>query len=190
MFTEDPDLARSILLYFDDCIIGATSFADLKKKLGLFLQQITKLWLKVNPAKCEIGLRCLKWLGHTVSEKGIQPNKDRVAVLDNWPEPKTLGEIRAVHGLLSYFRKFIRNFAARSQHIQSLLKAEGVIHWTAECQREFEDLRAELKKQPLLGHPDFTENLQPFVVTVDTSSLGTGSVLLQVQKVENLESKA
>ena len=188
MYTENPDLARSILLYFDDCIIGATSFADLKKKLTLFLKQIADLGLKINPAKCEIGLRCLKWLGHTVSEKGIQPDKDRVAVLDNWPEPKTLGEIRAVHGLLSYFRKFIRNFAARSQYIRGLLKAEGVIHWTVECQKEFEDLRAELKKQPILGHPDFTKNAQPFVVTVDTSSLGTGSVLSQVQKVKNPES--
>jgi hypothetical protein len=185
MYAEDPELSQAILLYFDDCIIGATSFADLKNKLDLFLTQIKRLGLKVNPAKCEIGLRRLKWLGHTVSEKGIQPDKDRVAVLDNWPEPKTLGEIRAVHGLLSYFRKFIRNFAARSQHIRGLLKAEGVIKWTAECQREFEDLRAELKKQPLLGHPDFTENAQPFVVTVDTSSLGTGSVLSQTQMVQN-----
>ena len=51
MFTSDPDLASSILLYFNNCIIGATSFPDLKRKLDLFLTQIEKLGLKVNPAK-------------------------------------------------------------------------------------------------------------------------------------------
>ena len=88
-----------------------------------------------------------------------------------------------------FFCKFFRNFAARSQNIRGLLKSEGVINWPNECQLEFEDLQAELKKHPLLGHPDFTENSQPFIVTVDTSSLGTGSILSQIQKVENPESK-
>ena len=189
LFEKDKELSKAILLYFDDCIIPGTSFEDLKQKLDLFLKTITELGLKVNPAKCEIGSRELKWLGHTVSEKGIRPDQDRVQTLENWPPPKNLGEVRAVHGLLSYFRKFIRNFAARSQHIRAQLKKEGLVDWDINCQKEFLDLKNELLQKPLLGHPDFSDESKPFVITVDTSSLGTGSVLSQTQIVEHPVSK-
>ena len=180
LLARDKDLSKSILSYFDDSIIGAYSVEDLMKKLEHFLIVIQELGLKINPAKCHVGRRHLKWLGHYVSETGISPDKDRVACLDSWPPPTTPTEVRSLYGLFSYFRKFLRNMSSRSYHISELQKQENPV-WTKECQQEFEELRENLKKSPLLGHPDFSSSSQPFILTVDTSKYGTGAVLSQKQ---------
>ena len=88
-------------------------------------------------------MRELVWLGHRISEKGIRPDMDRVSVLENWRTPTCLYESRAVHGLASYFRKFIRNFAIKTANIRHSLKskviAEHGFQWTQKCQEEFKN---------------------------------------------------
>ena len=51
---KNVDLASSILMYFDDVIIGAHSFDDLVAKLDLFVSEIKALGLRLAPKKCKI----------------------------------------------------------------------------------------------------------------------------------------
>ena len=73
---KNPDLSKSILMYFDDAIVGGTSFEDLMAKLELFISQIEELGLRIGLKKCRIGSRELVWLGHRISERGIRPDID------------------------------------------------------------------------------------------------------------------
>ena len=52
MHDSDPELAKTILLYFDDCLLAAETFDELIAKLELFLATIEKIGLKVQPRKC------------------------------------------------------------------------------------------------------------------------------------------
>jgi hypothetical protein len=178
---RDPQLGQTILMYFDDAVMGASTFQELLVKLTLFLDEVISLKLKVKPSKCAIGYQKLKWLGHMISEGGIQPDPDLVRTVKEWPAPNSLKEVRALHGTLSYFRKFIRNFSARCHHIRTLMKKNpgDKIEWTPEMQKELTDLANELTRSPILGHPDFTEDANPFIITCDTSGKGIGSTLSQ-----------
>ena len=187
---KNPDLSKSILMYFDDAIVGGTSFEDLMAKLELFINQIEELGLRIGPKKCRIGARELVWLGHRISERGIRPDIDRVKTLNDWPTPKNTSEVKAIHGLASYFRKFIRNFAARTANIRGLMKTKNQdpkdkFNWTKECQDEFKDLVDELTGPNILGHPDFDPKSEPFILSCDTSKLGVGCILSQFQKIKD-----
>ena len=46
--------------------------------------------------------------------------------------------------------------------------------WTAECTQAFETLKDKLTTASVLGYPDFIE---PFILEVDSSSEGIGSLI-------------
>lgn len=184
----DPEAAERILLYFDDCLITATTFEELQKSVEVFIQAIEAVGMKLNLAKCQIGARSVIWLGHRITETGVYPDQDRVAAMKNIPNPKTYSEVARLHGAMSALRKFVRNFAHRTRHIRALLKKKPnqpknePIHWTAECQQEKDDILSVLTSDPVLGHPNFADDAEPFIVTVDTSRHGIGCTLSQRQQ--------
>ena len=192
LFEKNPELSKSILMYFDDAILGGTSFEDLIAKLELFITQIEELGLRIGPKKCKIGCRELTWLGHRISERGIRPDQDRVQTLIDWPEPTNASEVKAIHGLASYFRKFIREFSAKTCNMRELMKTKNnhkTFAWTAAHKAEFKQLIEELTGPNILGHPDFSEEAEPFILSVDTSKLGVGAILSQYQTLKSESGK-
>ena len=104
MLDKDPTMAQTILLYFDDAILGGHSFEELLAKLELFLSTVEELGLKIQPKKCTIGAKQLKWLGHTITKDGIQPDPDMVRTIKDWDPPHdstTLGAL--VQGVQDHF---------------------------------------------------------------------------------------
>ena len=55
--------------------------------------------------------------------------------------------------------------------------------WTKEFQEEYEDIIEAASKDPLLRHPDFLEDANPFIITVVSSGTGTGATLTQEQTI-------
>ena len=199
MHEADPELAKTVLLYFDDCLLVAETFEELLAKLELFLATIEKIGLRVQPRKCLFCKQRIKWLGHVLTEEGIQPDPDRIKPLIEWETPQTIGDVRSLHGLLGTMRKFIKNFADKTKHIRKHLKPKDpdvnnkklkknknqLIQWDKESQEELDHLVKLLTSAPILGHPDFSKDARPFIVTVDTSSTGIGATLSQEQKEES-----
>ena len=195
MLEKDPTMAQTILLYFDDAILGGHSFEELLTKLDLFLSTVEELGLKIQPKKCTIGAKELKWLGHTITEEGIQPDPQMVRTIKDWDPPHDSTTLGALVGALNYFRKFIRNYAKKTETISGLVKKTGKYQkgrpvplgepWSKKHQEELDSLLDELLKPPILMHPDFGPNSGPFIISVDTSSHGVGMSLSQEQLVLN-----
>ena len=195
MMEKDPVMAQTILLYFDDAILGGHSFEELLLKLELFLETVEELGLRIQPRKCTIGAKQLKWLGHTISEEGIQPDPDMVRTIKDWDPPHDSTTLGALVGALNYFRKFIRNYSAKVKAISDLVKKTGKYKkgrpvplgepWAQKHQDELDNIIGILLKPPILMHPDFGPNSGPFIISVDTSSHGVGMSLSQEQLVWN-----
>ena len=195
MMEKDPTMAQTILLYFDDAILGGHSFEELLLKLDLFLKTVQELGLKIQPKKCTIGAKELKWLGHTITDEGIKPDSKMVETIKNWDPPTDSRELGALTGALNYFRKFLRNYSKRVKNISELVKKTGKYQkgrpvplaepWSSKHQVELDDIISELLKPPILMHPDFSPSHGPFIISVDTSSHGVGMSLSQEQLVWN-----
>ena len=61
----------------------------------------------------------------------------------------------------------------------ALMKKDVTYEWTAQCQSVFEELKKLLTTSPILAFPDFSKG---FMLATDTSGVGLGAVLSQVQE--------
>ena len=178
-------LSQQILIYFDDCLLCAETFEEFLQLLELFLSVLRKMNLKVNPNKCQLGLPSIKWLGHEVSNDGIRPAQELTQTIINWPSPKNITELRALFGTFSYYRRFIPRFAERTTQMRKLLQNNVDFKWTEKQEKEMDDLKEALCSKPILGHPDFTKQANPFILYVDSSKTGVGAVIAQKQVIEH-----
>ena len=188
---KDPIRGPTYLIYFDDVCFGAPTIEELTIKMQLFLEAVEELGLKIQPKKCSFGVKKLKWLGHMVSQEGLQIDPSIIEPLTKWKTPQTIKEVRGIHGVLSHFRKFVRNFAHETVNIRKCLKGntDYTINWTDKCQEELQRVTQLLKNAPILKHPDFSEKAGPFELSIDTSKYGIGSELAQYQLIYNPETK-
>ena len=91
----------------------------------------------------------------------------KVEVLQNWPTPKTLTDVRSFMGLLQLFRRFIKDFGKIANPLTNFTK-EGVgIHkWDIKCDEAFKSLKRGIKNALILVSPD---RKKPFVGHIDNS---------------------
>ena len=120
----------------------------------------------------------MHYLGYLVGGI-IEPDPQKIiTAVNNFKQPTTKTEVRAFHGLASYYRKFVSNFATLAAPLTELLKKgqpERIV-WTDECEKAFRELKSALTTEPVLKAPDFS---RPFIVQTDASDKGIGAVLSQ-----------
>ena len=65
------------LTYIDDVIVFSALFEQHLTHLRAFLDRIAKAGLRLKTAKCQFVQRQVKYLGHVVSEQGIEPDPQK-----------------------------------------------------------------------------------------------------------------
>ena len=60
---------------------------------------------------CHFFMKKIQYLGHILSTKGIKPLPSKTKAIKNMHPPKMPKQVCAFLGLVSYYRKFIKNFA-------------------------------------------------------------------------------
>jgi hypothetical protein len=76
-----------VLVYMDDVIVFAKTYEEMEARLLKVLDRLQDCGLKVSPEKCQLFCRSVKYLGHIVSEAGIQTDPEKVSAVTNWPRP-------------------------------------------------------------------------------------------------------
>ena len=73
------------IIYLDDIIIFSKAPKEHLHCLRLVFKKISEAGLKLKPSKCEFFKTRLEYLGHIVSEQGIETNPKKVQVI--WDRP-------------------------------------------------------------------------------------------------------
>lgn len=108
-----------------------------------------------------------------ITGNGVGTDSSKVATMLEWPQPKTIKELRGFLGLTGYYKRFIKKYAQLSKPLTSLLK-KGTFEWSEEETEAFQKLKKVMTSAPLLALPDFSK---PFIVEVDACGTGVGAVL-------------
>ncbi|KAJ0938220.1 putative nucleotidyltransferase, Ribonuclease H [Helianthus annuus] len=175
-----PYLDKFVIVFIDDILIYSKNQADHEKHLRCILKLLHHEQLYAKFSKCEFWLRDVQFLGHVVSERGIQVDPAKVEAVMNWQEPKTPTEIRSFLGLAGYYRRFIENFSRIAAPLTSLTRKKIKFDWGPKQQESFDILKKKLSNAPVLTLPD---GIEEFVVYCDASHTGMGCVLMQRGKV-------
>jgi len=83
-------------------------------------------------------------------------------------------------GFHGYYRGFIPKYSALTNWMNSLKKVEKFV-WTEDMEKDFLELKAEFSAGRIQAYPDFDSD-EPFILTMDWSSLNIAGVLSQKQE--------
>ena len=164
------------MVYLDDVIVYSKSIEKHLANLRSVFDRFRKKGLKLKPKKCHFCKLEVLYLGHVVGRDGIKPNQNKVDVVKTYPVPRNCNEVRSFVALISYYRRFIKDFASIASPLNNLLKKGVNFQWADICQVAFERLRNSLLKSPILSYPNFKER---FCLYTDASNTGLGAILAQ-----------
>jgi hypothetical protein len=99
-----PELDKFVVVFIDDIRVYSKNEAEQSKHLHTILQRLREHCLYAKLSKCDFWLKEIKFLGHTISEGGIDVNPDKVQEVMNWKPPTTVHQIRSFLGLAGYYR--------------------------------------------------------------------------------------
>lgn len=182
---------RICLVYLDDVIVFSKTFEEHLTRLGQVFQKCREAGLKLSPKKCTFCAKRVKYVGHIVSQDGIEPDPSKIDKIAQWSVPQNADDVRQFLGFAGYYRKFIDNFSKVARPLNDLLGGNGSKRkgkrklvtekpwcWADEQQEAFDTLKCLLTQPPILGY--VRPNL-PLELHVDASMDGLGAVLYQEQ---------
>jgi len=169
-------LWKVCLCYLDDIVIFARTPKELLERLRIVLDRLRDVGLKVKPSKCALFKTKIHFLGHLISEHGVEPQPEKIKAIQEWPRPKCVRDVRAFYGHASYYRKFVKGFATIAEPLTKLTQKSVRFEWTQEAQDAFDKLILALQEATSLAFPH--PNL-PCIVDSDASDVAVRAVLSQ-----------
>uniref|UniRef100_A0A5S6QP72 RNA-directed DNA polymerase n=1 Tax=Trichuris muris TaxID=70415 RepID=A0A5S6QP72_TRIMR len=114
--------------------------------------------LTIRGSKCQIGLSQVRYLGHVFSSEG----------------------------LASYYRRYIKDFAAIAKPLHELTETKALFSWDQRHDDAFHSLKTALTTAPTLATPNLHLEFQ---LHTDASDVGLGAVLEQAGHVISYASR-
>ena len=175
MLSIFSDLVEHIMeVYMDDIKVYGESFYECLIHLGTVLHRCIEKNLVLNWEKFHFMVNQGIVLGHVISDKGIEVDKEKIELISKLPFPNNVKIVRQFLGHAGFYRRFIQNFSKISKPLYKLLEKDARFEWDAECQQRFEELKAYLTTAPIVRAPNWQ---LPFEVMCDASDLAVGEVL-------------
>ena len=162
--------------YIDDIIIFSKTKEENLERLKFVVDRLRKANLKLQTAKCKFLVETIKFLGHILSENGLEMEEEKVKAIKKFPIPETIRKVQSFLAVCNYYRKFIPHFSRIPAPLTQLLHKDKKITWGKEQQRSFDEMKSALCKAPIL---EFSNMSRPFSIIVDASILGVGGYLAQ-----------
>ena len=176
--------------YVDDCsVVSATGdgqWSDHLDALYRVFRRFVKYGVTIKLSKSMFGATELELVGFRfIANKGVYTSESKITALMAMNAPRTVGEIKTFIGKTSYYRRFVKDFAAIVNPMKQIeLKYKTLTtnierdwHSDPKYQRSFEAIRAAMANAPILRSPDFSKG---WIVLSDCSAYQMGAVLCQL----------
>lgn len=80
---------KEVLVFLDDLTVFSDTLDEHEQRLLRVLHRLKEYGLKLSPEKCKFFQTSVKYMGHIVSEKGVETDPDKILALTSWPIPRT-----------------------------------------------------------------------------------------------------
>ncbi|CAA0827428.1 Uncharacterized mitochondrial protein AtMg00860, partial [Striga hermonthica] len=105
-----PYLDIFVIVFIDDILIYSKSQKEHEEHLRVVLETLRREKLYAKFSKCEFWLQQVSFLGHVITQAGIEVDPSKVSAVQNWSTPRSPSEVRSFLGLAGYYRRFIEGF--------------------------------------------------------------------------------
>ena len=169
-----------VIVYVDDILIYSPNMSTHIDHLREVFNCLKRHGITLHAQKCQVGFDQVTYLGHTFSKNGMSADPAKTQVIEQWPPPTNVTEVRRFLGLASYYRRYIKGFATIAEPLHKLTNKGVSFNWTTTCQSAFDNLKQHLLSPPILKPPNFSLE---FTLCTDASDTGLGAVLQQGTQV-------
>jgi hypothetical protein len=168
---------ENVILYLDDVYLVTETVEENLELLERVLKIFRDNGLTLNLKKCHFFKSEIEFLGYKIKPNCVMPNEPKLEAVAKFPVPKTVHQLRQFLGLISYFRKFIKNCAMISAPLTRLLKKDAIWVWDTIHEQAFQTLKHKLTSDSVLTI--FDPNKENVLYT-DASREGLAGILMQV----------
>ncbi|GBG81108.1 hypothetical protein CBR_g31784 [Chara braunii] len=165
-----------VIVYMADILVYSETYHGHVQHIEWTLGALRDAGFKIALEKSEFFLSEISFLGYVVTRGGLRPDSRKVAAVRGSPVPMSLTQVRAFLGLASYYRRFIKGFAAIVRPLTNLLRKDQPLSWDAECQQAFATLKDILATTPILIRPDPSKQ---FILVTDWQPEAISAILAQ-----------
>ena len=133
MFSKQ--IERNMEVYVDDMIVKSKEelahLDDLKETFATLKQY----QMKLNPSKCAFGVASGKFLGFTVSQRGIEANPKKVRAILDMTSPKIIKEVQKLTRRIAKLDRFVSKATDKCLPFFKTLKQ--AFAWIDKCEAAF-----------------------------------------------------
>ena len=165
------------MCYINDILVTGVSDVEHLQRLEEFLCRLQAHGIRMKHKKCLFLQNAVEYLGHRVDAEGIRALPEKIEAIERAPLPQNIQQLRSFLGLLSYYRKFLSNFATILHPLHDFLLKGKKWVWSTRCSQAVKTIKQLLTTSTVLTHYDYT---LPLRLAADASSYGLGTVISHV----------
>jgi hypothetical protein len=134
-------IGRTVEAYVDDIVVKTRKADDLVSDLRVAFDCLRANGVKLNPEKCVFGMLRGMLLGYIVSQRGIEPNPEKVAALEHMGPILDVKGVQKVLGCLAALNHFISQICEKGLPLYRLLKKHERFSWPSRPMRRLTNSR-------------------------------------------------
>ncbi|GMF57764.1 unnamed protein product [Phytophthora fragariaefolia] len=165
------------LVYLDGIVVFTRGGIERHElELATVLERLSMAGLTLKLKKCRFAMRSMEYLGHELSDEGVQPLHRLVTAVQGLHRPRDAVEVKRFVHLAGYYTRFVEGFGSMMAPLTKLLRTDAEWQWTEAQEAAFGQIKMILTTRPLLVYPNFQ---LPFRVVTNASTIGLGACLMQ-----------
>lgn len=161
-------------VFLDDVLVTGNSEEEHLANLNAVMTRLENAGLRLRKEKCMFFAPEVVYLGHRITESGLQPTLDKVQAVVDAPDPTNTTELKSFLGLVNYYGKFIPQLSTIEAPLNRLLNKDVQWSWGTAQRNAFQILKQQLMSAEVLVH--YNPEL-PLILSCDASPYGVGAVL-------------
>ena len=141
MFISSDKVEDTIEVFLDDFSVVGDSYDHCLNHLSEVLQRCEYCNLVLNWKTCHFMVKKGIVLGHRISEKGIEVDRDKVKVIERLPPPISVKGVTRSLRHVGFYRRFIKDFSKITNPLCKLLEKECKFYFDKSCLKAFGELK-------------------------------------------------